>query len=82
MNSTQWNWATFSVGMTFGVLSVLAVQRVLIESPEAPQFHRTPAIQIVDAYNRGIEDALKTNPASWRLEETCLEIWANKQPSQ
>jgi hypothetical protein len=35
---------------------------------------------IIDAYNAGLKDALKTNPASWDLEQTCLNMWADKQP--
>ena len=35
---------------------------------------------IIQAYNMGLKDALKTNPASWDLEQTCLNMWANAQP--
>ena len=35
---------------------------------------------IIQAYNMGLKDALKTNPASWELEQTCLNMWADKQP--
>jgi len=38
-----------------------------------------PAGDIIKAYKLGIADALKTNPPSWQLEETCLEVWANKK---
>lgn len=34
---------------------------------------------IIDAYNAGLQDALKTNPPSWQLEQTCLNMWADKQ---
>jgi len=73
---------TFAAGAVFGLLAVLATQRLFMESPQLPTIQKLPAIQIIESYNAGIEDALKTNPASWRLEETCLEIWANKQPTQ
>ena len=76
------NWPIFFVGLTFGILLVLAIQRLTMEPPELPNIKRTPASQIIESYNAGIEDALKTNPPSWRLEETCLEVWANKQPTQ
>ena len=33
----------------------------------------------IQAYKVGVKDALKTNPPSWQLEETCLEVWANKK---
>jgi hypothetical protein len=35
---------------------------------------------IIDAYNTGLKDALRTNPPSWQLEQTCLNMWADKQP--
>jgi len=35
---------------------------------------------VIVAYNLGLKDALKTNPASWDLEQTCLNMWADKQP--
>lgn len=73
---------TFFVGLVFGVLAVLAVQRLIPDEPVVPQLQRTPASQIVESYKMGVEDALRTNPPSWRLEETCLEIWANRQPTQ
>jgi hypothetical protein len=72
----------FFVGMTFGILLVLAIQRLLIEPPELPTIQRTPASQIVEAYKAGIADAVRTSPPSWHLEEACLEVWANKQPTQ
>jgi hypothetical protein len=33
---------------------------------------------IIDAYNQGRRDALKLYPVSFELEETCLNLWANK----
>ena len=76
------HWPIFFVGTTFGILLVLAVQRLTMEPPELPTMQRTPASQIIESYNAGIEDALKTHPPSWRLEESCLEVWANRQPTQ
>lgn len=70
----------FISGAVFGALFVLAAQRLFAPDPELPTIQRTPASQIVEAYKQGVEDALKTNPVSWRLEEACLEVWANKQP--
>ena len=35
---------------------------------------------ILDAYRSGRLDALRTNPVSFELEQTCLEVWSNKQP--
>ena len=33
---------------------------------------------IIESYNMGIKDALRTNPASSDLEMTCLELWGKK----
>jgi hypothetical protein len=37
-------------------------------------------LAVIASYNKGRQDALKTSPPSFELEETCLEVWANKQP--
>jgi hypothetical protein len=34
----------------------------------------------VAAYERGLNDALKTNPPSMDLEMVCVNLWTNKQP--
>jgi hypothetical protein len=76
------HFPAFFVGMTFGILLVLAIQRLTMEPPELPTMQRTLRQQIVEAYKMGIADAVNTNPPSWQLEEACLEVWANKQPTQ
>lgn len=35
--------------------------------------------EIIEAYNQGRKDALKTNPVSWDLEEACVGLWIGKQ---
>jgi hypothetical protein len=35
---------------------------------------------VVEAYRMGLKDAMKTNPPSLELEQTCLNMWAEKQP--
>lgn len=35
--------------------------------------------EIIEAYNQGRKDALKTNPVSWDLEETCVGLWLGRQ---
>lgn len=69
------NWF---VGLTMGVLTVLAAQKV-IEEPLMVEVDEIQAIDIIEAYNRGRADALSTQPVSFELEETCLSVWANKQ---
>ena len=70
------NWF---VGFTMGVLVVLAAQKVMSE-PMVIDVETARADELINIYKRGRTDALKTNPVSFELEQTCLEVWANKQP--
>lgn len=70
------NWF---VGFTMGVLVVLASQKVM-EKPPVFDVELARAEELINIYKRGKQDALKTNPVSFELEQTCLEVWANKQP--
>lgn len=69
---------SFVLGLSFGVLAVLAAERLYADAEGS----QASTSQIIHAYKNGVDDALKTNPVSWRLEETCLEVWANKQSVQ
>jgi hypothetical protein len=70
------NWL---VGFVLGFLTVLAWQRVMGE-PERLHFEQTRASELIEMYQRGKSDALKTtHPISMELEEACLSVWANKQ---
>jgi len=69
------NWL---VGFTMGLLVVLAYQKVT-EEPMIINTKTARADELIDSYNRGRADALKTNPVSFDLEQSCLEVWANKQ---
>lgn len=33
----------------------------------------------IESYQMGMKHALRTNPVSWELEETCLILWTRKQ---
>ena len=70
------NWA---IGFTMGFLVVLAYQKVYDE-PMVIDVETARAEELINIYKRGRTDALKTNPVSFELEQTCLEVWANKQP--
>jgi hypothetical protein len=70
------NWF---VGFTMGLLVVLAYQKVMSE-PIVVDVETARADELINIYKRGRKDALKTNPVSFELEQTCLEVWANKQP--
>jgi hypothetical protein len=78
MNEKQiGNWA---LGFTMGLLTVLAWQKVMSEPLILPDTEATRAEELISIYKRGQRDALRTNPVSFELEQTCLEVWANKQP--
>ena len=66
-----------------GVVGGVAVALIFIGmnkmKANEPPMHMMPK-DIIEAYNMGLKDALRTNPASWDLEQTCLHMWANKQP--
>jgi hypothetical protein len=74
-NEPFWMGAFF--GSVMMLLTVLAFER-LMATPD-PSAVNMPK-DIIQAYNMGHKDALKTNPAGLELEQTCLELWANKQP--
>jgi hypothetical protein len=63
-----------------GLLTVLAYQKVMSEPFIQPDTEATRAEELISIYKRGQRDALRTNPVSFELEQTCLEVWANKQP--
>lgn len=76
-------WQVFASGLAIGaVMATLAamVTYRLMAEPVQPVVAKATPDQIIQAYNRGIDDALRPNPASWALEQSCLELWANKQP--
>jgi bifunctional DNase/RNase len=68
------------LGVIVGVVltSLIAIGLSKMKTPEPPM-HMMPR-DIIQAYNMGLKDALRTNPASWDLEQTCLNMWADKQP--
>jgi hypothetical protein len=67
------NWA---IGFTMGLLVVLAYQKIYDEPVVIDEIR---AEELINAYKRGQADALRTNPVSMELEESCLNLWANKQ---
>ena len=72
------NWF---VGFAMGLMLVLAWQRLFSE-PMVIDVEATRAEELISIYKRGQADALRTNPVSFELEQTCLEVWANKQPME
>ena len=73
------NWL---LGFTMGMLTVLSYEKLMSEPLVISDSEATRADELISIYKRGVKDALKTNPVSFQLEQACLEIWANKQPTE
>ena len=75
------NWF---IGFIMGVLLAAAYNRLADINAEKRQVEEDVAAfgvsEVLSAYKAGHADALKTNPISFELEQTCLSVWANKQP--
>ena len=67
-------WGT-ALGVMATLLTVLAFSKLL--NTQEPQIQMPQ--DVIAAYNMGIKDALKTNPAGADLEMACLELWGKKQ---
>jgi hypothetical protein len=67
-------WGT-ALGVMATLLTVLAFSKLL--NTQEPQIQMPK--DVITAYNMGIKDALKTNPAGADLEMACLELWGKKQ---
>jgi hypothetical protein len=72
-------WNGFALGALTTALAFLAVEKGL-SKPEPIQTTMTMPKDIVEAYRMGSKDALRTNPPSLDLEQTCVNMWSNKQP--
>ena len=72
-------FVTWLLGACMGALTVIGANRFL-ESPQIFDVEAARAEELIKMYQRGKQDALKTNPVSFELEQKCLEVWANKQP--
>jgi hypothetical protein len=70
-------WSGFVLGMFSMLFLVLAIDRM---SDEPAPSQLTMPKDVVEAYRMGIKDAMKTNPPSLELEQTCLNMWAERQP--
>ena len=72
----------WALGVVMGVVltSLIAIALNKLHKEQIPQSYVEMPQDIIQAYNTGLKDALKTNPASWDLEQTCLNMWADKQP--
>jgi hypothetical protein len=69
-------WLGLIMGLVMASLIAIALNKMSAGPVAEVQMPQT----VIEAYNLGLKDALKTNPASWDLEQTCLNMWADKQP--
>lgn len=68
------------LGAVFTLLTVLAADKILAK--KVPMYTTVSAIvptDVIDAYNKGIKDALETNPTNAQLEVTCAALWFKQQ---
>jgi UDP-N-acetylmuramyl pentapeptide phosphotransferase/UDP-N-acetylglucosamine-1-phosphate transferase len=72
--------ATLALGFAIGVMAVIAADKIIERDILPPHTEAVRADELISIYKRGMKDALRTNPVSFELEQTCLEVWANKQP--
>jgi len=72
----------WALGVIVGVVltSLIAIGLHKLHRAQMPQSYVEMPRDIIQSYNMGLKDALKTNPPSWDLEQTCLNMWADKQP--
>ena len=72
-------FVTWLLGVCMGALTVIGANRFL-DDPQIVDVEAARAEELIKMYQRGKQDALRTNPVSFELEQVCLEVWANKQP--
>jgi hypothetical protein len=70
-------WNGFALGALTTGLAFLAVEKGL-SKPE-PYVLGANHTDIIQSYKLGIKDAMKTTPPSLELEQTCVNMWADRQ---
>jgi len=77
MNESNKQWGLgVLVGVVLTTLIAIGINKMESNDPPMEMMPR----DIIQAYNMGLKDALKTNPPSMDLEQTCVNMWADKQP--
>jgi hypothetical protein len=78
MNESK--FMTWVLGFCVGIMFTIGADKLMEKDLPIPDSEATRADELISIYKRGMKDALRTNPVSFELEQTCLEVWANKQP--
>ena len=77
MNESNKQWGLgVLVGVVLTTLIAIGISKMKFNDPPMEILPKT----VIEAYNMGLKDALKTNPPSMDLEQTCVNMWADKQP--
>ena len=72
-NNKYWGLGVVT-GVVLTSLIAIGLAKMRVEPPEVPMPQT-----VIDAYNLGIKDALRTNPPAPDLEDACLALWAKQQ---
>ena len=75
IETKQWSLGVL-VGVVLTSLIAIGISKM---KPNEPPMEILPKT-VIEAYNMGLKDALRTNPPSMDLEQVCVNMWANKQP--
>ena len=70
-------WRGIGVGAVFMLLTSVAASRLF--DTQVVEVASILPTDVIEAYNTGRADALRTNPVSADLEMTCLDLWNRKQ---
>ena len=73
--SNQWALGLVS-GVVITSLIAIGISKMKVNEPPMNMMPK----DIIEAYNMGLKDALRTNPPSMDLEQVCVNMWADKQP--
>jgi hypothetical protein len=71
----------WSLGFTVGVMTTIAVDKIVERDILPPHTEAVRADELISIYKRGMKRRFDApTPYRLSLEQTCLEVWANKQP--
>jgi hypothetical protein len=71
----QWMLGVIT-GVTITTLIAIGINQM--SRQQNPASYVDMPKDIIESYNMGIKDALRTNPPSNDLEMVCLELWGKK----
>jgi hypothetical protein len=71
----QWMLGVIT-GVTITTLIAIGINQM--NRQQNPATYVDMPKDIIESYNMGIKDALRTNPPSNDLEMVCLELWGKK----